>query len=532
MSSRVLSRLVVLVFMAVGLLATGSRYVARRDSRVAAEDSLWRLTYEISFVAKESGPTDAEASIRIGLPSSTRYTEVVNEEFIHPYSSLHVEDWQGASTGNREKRIFTRDPKAYRLTAEFDLRLRSQESWAEQSEFERLSPIARSRYLRSEDSFPVQSQGIRRVLQQTVDGGLSDGERLQALFDYCTEMRSVKDAGGDDVALAVASGQGQASALGRARVFVTLCRAAQMPARLVTGFELRQVSNPRPHVWAEVYRENRWVPFDPEYGYARHTPNAFVPIRRGGEEVVRSSGVEKLEAKFSIRRLPPPAEVLQMGVRQPWQIFDLTRLPVETHEVISLMLLLPFGALITAVFRNIVGIRTLGVFAPALLAMSFIYSAWGTGLILLAVVILVGLIGRTLLERLHLLMVPRQSIVLTVIIMCVVFGVSLINYLNPVATTQAVLLPLVILTILIERFFVTSEEDGMSFAVQLVLGTVVVAACCYLLLRWDDIGRLVLIFPETHFFTIAAFILIGRYTGYRLTELWRFHDLIKPDESQ
>ena len=211
----------------------------------------------------------------------------------------------------------------------------------------------------------------------------------------------------------------------------------------------------------------------------------------------------------------------------PSQIFDLTRLPLKLHDTLSLTLLLPLGALITAVLRNIVGLRTLGTFAPALLAMSFIHAAWGTALVILTVVIIVGLVGRSMLEKLHLLMVPRLSIVLTLIILCVVFAVSLLNYYVPSESAQSVLIPLVILTILIERFFVTSEEDSPSFAIQLVLGTLVVAAFCYLLLRSQAIGQLVLTYPEIHFFTIAAFIVIGRYTGYRLTELWRFRDLVQ-----
>jgi hypothetical protein len=117
--------------------------------------------------------------------------------------------------------------------------------------------------------------------------------------------------------------------------------------------------------------------------------------------------------------------------------------------------------------------------------------------------------------------------VLTIIILCVVFAVSVLNYVYPEESANSVLVPLVILTVLIERFFVTSEEDSPGFAVQLVLGTVVVAAFCYLLLRSQAIGQLVLTYPEIHLLTIATFILIGRYTGYRLTELWRFRDLGK-----
>jgi hypothetical protein len=96
-------------------------------------------------------------------------------------------------------------------------------------------------------------------------------------------------------------------------------------------------------------------------------------------------------------------------------------------------------------------------------------------------------------------------------------------------SAEAVLLPLVILTIMIERLYVAAEEDGVSFSVQLAAGTIVVATCCYLLLSWDRIGQLILIYPELHFLTIAAFILIGRYSGYRVSELIRFRDLARSE---
>ncbi len=87
---------------------------------------------------------------------------------------------------------------------------------------------------------------------------------------------------------------------------------------------------------------------------------------------------------------------------------------------------------------------------------------------------------------------------------------------------------MVILTMTIERFFLTTEEDGSVFALQLMAGTVFMACCCYLVLRWQRVGAILLVYPELHLATIAVLILIGRYTGYRLTELWRFRDLARP----
>ena len=38
-------------------------------------------------------------------------------------------------------------------------------------------------------------------------------------------------------------------------------------------------------------------------------------------------------------------------------------------------------------------------------------------------------------------------------------------------------------------------------------------------------------YPETLGLVMAAQLLIGRYTGYRLTELFRFRDFLKPQSA-
>ena len=101
------------------------------------------------------------------------------------------------------------------------------------------------------------------------------------------------------------------------------------------------------------------------------------------------------------------------------------------HTVMKILLLLPFAALITAILRNVVGLgHVRHVLARRCLAMSFIYADWKTGLAILLIVVTVGLFGRGSLERLRLLMVPRLSIILTMVILCVVFGVSALHYID------------------------------------------------------------------------------------------------------
>jgi hypothetical protein len=114
---------------------------------------------------------------------------------------------------------------------------------------------------------------------------------------------------------------------------------------------------------------------------------------------------------------------------------------------------------------------------------------------------------------------------LTLVVLCIILMVSVLDYFNLTPSAQAVILPMVILTMTIERFFLTSEEDSPTFALELLGATLLVGACCYGVLCWKTVGRFVFTYPELHFFTIAMLVLLGRYSGYRLTELWRFRDL-------
>lgn len=501
------------------------RSSSRSAERTALEDSVWLLTYDATFQA-----TGDRTEVRLALPTTSDHVAVEREEFSTRGLQERIATLR--PSGTRELVIETSQIGDYRVTAEHTLRMRPAGGWGE-APLTNLSGDTRARYLRAEPSiYPKGNPDVEALLRRLEAVAESGEPLLQEIFNYCSRNLKAAPPDTSDSVLGTLRDKA-ATPLGRARLMVTLCRAAGMPARLVTGFELRHLPEAKPHTWVEVFRNARWMPFDPLYGYARHMPINFVPARMDGDQIVETpdtdgAQAEGLETSFSVTPRGPAASILESDGRRPSQVFDLTRLPVEMHEVLSALLLLPLGALITAFFRNMVGVRTFGTFAPALFAVSFIYADWLTGLAVLVVVLAAGLAGRALVGRLKLLMVPRLSIILTTIILCVVFGVSALDYLALTPSAKAVLLPLVILTILIERFYVTTEEDGPGHAIKLFLGTLFVAAVCYLVLGWKPVGETILVYPEAHLITIALFIAIGRYAGYRLVELWRFRDLMKP----
>jgi hypothetical protein len=553
MSASNLSRIVAIGLVLFGAAIGFTRKRALRDEALSSANSRWQVTYDVQIQAgKDELGNDASLDqyvLRMALPQDSLLVRLLDEKIIDtgPQGSdrgIETSTYFGRDSGTRLRKLISTHSGTHRVSAQFALELKPVRDALLGRSPTPLSATARARFLRSNETYNWQYPAVGRRLSDAPKDA-SDQQLLQWIFRFCTErLTTTSDASvGDDVTtIAAYSGAGntEATPLGRARMFVTLCRGIRrgtrtgFPARLVTGFELRQSDDAKPQLWVEVFQDNEWIPFDPTNGYARQLPDNFIPVRFGGDEseLVWGAGIGVPDKTFSITRMPPPAEFLASKDRRILEIFDLTRLPLEMHKVIKLLLLLPLAALITSIFRNVVGIHTFGTFAPALLALSFIYAAWGSGVVILVAVLILGFAGRTALERLHLLMVPRLSIILTLIILGVVFFVSFLNNVDATPNSQAVLLPLVILTILIERLYVTTEEDGAAYSLQLAVGTLVVAAFCYMLLRWEDIGSMILVYPEIHLVTLAAFVGLGRYTGYRLTELWRFRDLLQSDESK
>jgi transglutaminase-like putative cysteine protease len=541
MNSRSLSNIAIAGCLVFGAVLWGLRYRSIQRDEIAREETHWELTYDVQF-KPEVSQGQQEATVSLAIPFDTPHCQIVDDRERWIVTNPKVDAYVSTSktTGNRMLNFKTRQTVAEpdKASASFVLKISPRATRRYEPVLETLTPDATATFTQHELSAPKDDPVVREKAQLIPDAeGETDSERLQWIFEYCSDIDSsddtssddVKDVPPDDVKAALSSGRGTPKA--RARTMVTLCRAIRIPARLVAGFRIRQDANVEPHVWVEVFQTQAWVPFDPTDGWSLNLPMEYVPVRRGSDEVYTATNVTGFVPKYSIKRLKPDSRILKGNERRLSQIFDLTRLPVPQHKVMKILLLLPFAALITALLRNVVGLGTFGTFSPALLAMSFIYADLRIGLAILLIVVVVGLVGRNMLERLRLLTVPRLSIILTLVILCVVFGVSVLQYLVDDMSIEVVLVPMVILTMLIERFHVSAEEDGLVFTVKLALGTLLVAVLCYLMLGWETIGNWILTYPEAHLFTIAAFIGLGRYAGYRLTELWRFRDLIEPTEA-
>ena len=78
-------------------------------------------------------------------------------------------------------------------------------------------------------------------------------------------------------------------------------------------------------------------------------------------------------------------------------------------------------------------------------------------------------------------------------------------------------------------FWTVEAEDGTAASFKTLLGTIVVAVAVSLTLSQDVVTSWLFRYPETLLLVLASQFLLGRYTGYRLSELYRFRDLIQEE---
>ncbi len=316
------------------------------------------------------------------------------------------------------------------------------------------------------------------------------------------------------------SGRGALTILG-----IDLLNMAGVPARVAYGVRLEEArGGQQPTRLVEYYDGAYWKVRDPDEPSATLDPEKMFVWNRGGGSLFEVTGGEASQVVFTVIRGFIPLEDLTDLRDSPLLISTIFGLPASEQAVFRYVVLIPLGAFVVVVLRNLVGIATLGTFMPVLLALALLEIPLDSGLIMFTVIIAAGLWFRFLLSRLNMLVVPRVA-ACVVIVTLLMMLLSVVSYkLGMRDGLQITLFPMIILAWTIERMSLIWEEEGKRSALMQVGGSLLVAVIAYLFMSVKQIQYWAFYFPELLLVLLSLIILIGRYTGYRLSELFRFRD--------
>jgi len=299
---------------------------------------------------------------------------------------------------------------------------------------------------------------------------------------------------------------------------------------MVHTIRLEPVANQTPELWLRSHNGERWLYFHPETGQQGIPDNRMV-WWTGNQPLFNLEGARQGRVSITINNSEMNAlRLAQMTTDtggSPLLEYSLYGLPLHAQQVYQVMIMIPIGVLVILVLRNLIGIQTLGTFTPVLISLAFRETQVGWGIVLFTLITALGLSLRSYLEHLKLQMLPRLSIVLTFVVI-IIAVISLFSHKLGIERALSVsLFPMVILTMTIERLSINWEERGGAASFKVAVGTLVAATLAHMLMTIPELAYFVFTFPAILLVLVGFMLAMGRYRGYRLTELMRFKALTK-----
>ena len=494
-------RILIAILVVLGISVTAYQiFVLGIPVTEDATDDLWNIDAKVEFVANPKDPV----KIQMFVPPLSRDFVSLNESFISNNYGVSV----NRIDGNRKVTWSARRAKGNQ-TLYYRLVLTKRYSG---EKVKVKGPTFR-------DSIAV--EGPEKIAAEALLAPIR--QHSADVETFITEaIKRTNNLNDDNVKLLLA---GDPSTPHKAKIVELLLSIAHVPVEKVHTIRLVADQPQTPELWLRSFNGNDWLYFNPETG-EQGLPADRLLWWTGDENLITVDGGKKAMVTFSLNNSEMNAirlaKLTDENTDANFLEYSLYGLPLQTQQTFMIMVMIPIGVLVILILRNLIGLQTLGTFTPVLIALAFRETQLGFGIVLFTIITALGLSLRSYLEHLKLQMLPRLSVVLTFVVVLIA-AISLFSHkLGLERGLSVALFPMVILTMTIERLSITWEERGASHAMKVAIGTLFAASLAHLIMTVPELVYFVFTFPAILLIMVGFMLAMGRYRGYRLTELVRF----------
>lgn len=482
----------VFTLIAVGLTSIYYRHVESGVPLTTGEQiTLWQIEAEISFTGRNEA-----VSAQLTLPQDHEF-ELVEEFTASPAYGVHV-----LREAEESKVVWSKRLVTGRQTLYYQGLFKENRDPHEIDE-----PVQRAEF----EPWVEPYQSTAQALLNDAYGKSGNRESL------VMQIESVLQSDDQSVAMLL-------SRYSRTEVFLQLLEMAAVPAKRVGGLVLEDGRRNQELIpLVQVFINQQWELFD----LASEGLDPDLPViiwLQDSPALLDVVGGRDSTITFSISQVTRSALQAANTELANGDIFNfgLYNLPISEQNLFKGILLLPIGALVVVFLRVIIGVKCSGTFMPILIATSFIQTELLNGVLGFLLVVSTGLVIRSYLSHLNLLLVSRISAVVIVVIGIIVLFTIIAFRLGLTEALTITFFPMIIMAWTIERMSILWEEEGGKEVLVQGGGSLLVAVIAYMMMDNDLIRHWAFNFLGVHALIMAAVLLMGQYTGYRLSELRRF----------
>ncbi|MBI2356656.1 hypothetical protein HYV12_01180 [Candidatus Dojkabacteria bacterium] len=200
--------------------------------------------------------------------------------------------------------------------------------------------------------------------------------------------------------------------------------------------------------------------------------------------------------------------------------------------VLEILVFVPILATLVNLSRYFIGFKSFGIYAPIILGLSYRYTGLRYGLIITLLVVLSSLIGYSIMRRIRMHYLARVAINYLIVAIILLFGIAGLDSLEILGFTNFESInPLALISIaaLSDFFIKMYVKKSIAATVRVLLETVLISVIGWVLISSETIIGFML----SNLWMLGAILLfnllIGRYTGLRIKEYFRFSFVVKND---
>ena len=197
-------------------------------------------------------------------------------------------------------------------------------------------------------------------------------------------------------------------------------------------------------------------------------------------------------------------------------------------NLVVLTIMFPLIAALIAFSRHVIGVRGFGIYAPAVLSVAFVSTGIPLGIIIFVMVILLAILFKNIFKKIALPHLPKTALLLWGITIGVLALFVCSALLGLEIFLQISIFPLLIIILLSENFMDTQLFSSSKEALRLTVETILIAIVCALIISSETLQKLVIVNPGLTLMLVAlADVMMGKFTGLRWLEYFRFQDLLQ-----
>jgi hypothetical protein len=215
---------------------------------------------------------------------------------------------------------------------------------------------------------------------------------------------------------------------------------------------------------------------------------------------------------------------------------------IEISSIV-LLLLLPIAATIIGIDRQIIGFRSFGIYLS--LVLTFVFYKLGVngesiysdpvkglkyGIFLIIIVFASAALSFQFSRKWALHYYPKLSMIITNVTFTILMVIFLLGLANIKGIIKIDTFTLILIVGVAEKYVSILTRKKMKTALIITIESIAQATFCYLIISLQPLINLLIVYPYLILLLFPINYLVGKFTGLRATEYFRFKKILEEVE--